>query len=358
MTKPAKLILETLSPVHIGSGERYSSSEFVIKGNDILRLDINRIFALLKPKDKDVFVDYLEDPGFRLEDFLKGKDIPISEARLYSLKHTAGVPNEIIEHIKTDFKGYIPGSSLKGAIKTAILSAFIGEREVNEIGRIFSISNPRNRNRETEGFIKRFFSTGGGRKSSYSDFMRFVQISDFIPVQNLHVYSVQSLEAEGSSWIWYRRNGRVVQSYLETISAGERLEGEIHLTYKEKMYKSLGLEGKSDILDLNELKRLVNRFSANIIDHEIAFSQRYKIDFLLSFHENLKRMNKEDSPVIKLGQGAGYLATTIGLELKRNPAVFEEVRKSLRGKSYSFEFPKTRKIMVEEKMPLGWCRLV
>lgn len=354
----SKLILETLSPVHIGSGEKYASSEFLLKGNEILRLDINKIFALLNPKDKDIFVDYLEDPNFRLEDFIKGKDIQISEAKLYSLGYKAGVPNEIIEHIKTNFNGYVPGSSLKGAIKTAILSAFIGEKEIKEIGEIFAIRNPRDRNREAERFIEGFFSTSRGKKSSYSDFMRFVQVSDFIPVRNLHIYNFQSLEAEGSSWKWYRRNGRVVQSYLETIAAGEHLEGEIHLTYKEEIYESLRLKEKRDILDMNEIKRLIHHFSANIIDHEIAFSQRYKIDFLLTFYENLKKMNKEDSPVIKLGQGAGYLATTIGLELKKNPAVFEEVRKSLRGKSYSFEFPKTRKIAVDEKMPLGWCKLV
>lgn len=354
----SKLILETLSPVHIGSGEKYSSSEFLIKSNEILRLDINKIFALLNPKDKDIFVEYLEDPNFRLEEFIKGKDIPISEAKLYSLGYKAGVPNEIIEHIKTGFKGYIPGSSLKGAMKTAILSAFIGDKEIKEIGEIFTLRNPRERNREAGRFIEGFFSTSRGKNSSYSDFMRFVQISDFIPVRNLHVYNVQSLEAEGNNWRWYQRNGRVVQSYLETIATGEHLEGEIHLTYKEKIYESLGIAGKRDILGMNEIKRLIHHFSANIIDHEIAFSQRYKIDFMLTFYENLKKANKEDSPIIKLGQGAGYLATTIGLELKKNPAVFEEVRKSLRGKSYSFEFPKTRKIVVEEKMPLGWCRLI
>ncbi len=354
----SKIILETLSPVHIGSGEKYSGSEFLIKSNEIIRLDVNKIFTLLNQKDKDILVDYLEDPNFRMEDFLKGKNIPISEAKLYSLELKAGIPNEINEHIKTDFKGYIPGSSLKGAVKTAILSAFIGDKEVNEIGSIFSISNQRQRDREADEFIRGVFSSNGGKKSSYSDFMRFVQISDFVPVRHLHIRNVQSLEAEGNNWIWYRRNGRIVQTYLEAIEVGDRLEGEIHLTYKEKIFQRLGMGGKRDILDLTEIKRLIHSFSSNIIEHEISFSKRYNIDFLLNFYEHLKKVNKEDSPLIKLGQGAGYLATTIGLELKRNPAVFDDVRKSLRGKSYSFEFPKTRKIVVEEKMPLGWCRLI
>lgn len=353
----SKLILETLSPIHIGSGEKYSSSEFFNNSGRIFRLDPNKIYSILNQKDKDIFLDYLENPNFRLEDFLKGKDIPISELKLYSLKHNGSAPNEITEHIKTGFNGYVPGSSLKGAIRTAILIAFMGDNEVKEIGEIFKIKNFKQRNNEIKYFVDKFLSSGG-KQSSYSDLMRFVQISDFIPVKDLCVYNIQSLEAEGNKWKWYRRNGRVVQTYLETIMAGERLEGDIHFTYNKQMHKSLGLEGKKDIIDIMEIKRLIHSFSNANINHEIAFSQRYEIDFLLEFYKKLKKINTEDSPVIKLGQGSGYLATTIGLELKNNPDVFEEVRKSLRGRSYSFEFPKTRRIVMEERMPLGWCRII
>ena len=353
----SKLILETLSPIHIGSGEKYSSSEFFYNSNRIFRLDINKIYSILDQKDKDIFLEYLEIPNFRLEDFLKGKDIPISELKLYSLKYNGSAPYEITEHIKTGFNGFVPGSSLKGAIRTAILIAFMDDNEVKKIGKIFKINNFRQRNDMIKDFVDKFLSSGG-KKSSYSDLMRFVQISDFIPVKDLCVYNIQSLEAEGNKWKWYRRNGRVVQTYLETIMAGERLEGDIHFTYNEQMHKSLGLRGKEDIIDIIEIKRLIKSFSNAIINHEIGFSKRYKIDFLLEFYEKLKKINTEDSPVIKLGQGSGYLATTIGLALKNNPDVFEEVRKSLRGRSYSFEFPKTRRIVMEEKMPLGWCRII
>jgi len=353
----SKLILETLSPIHIGSGEKYSSSEFFYNSNRIFRLDINKIYSILDQKDKDIFLDYLENPNFRLGDFLKGKDISISELKLYSLKYNGSALYEITEHIKTSFNGYVPGSSLKGAIRTAIFIAFMGDNEVKKIGEIFKIKDFKKRNDKVKYFIDKFLSSGG-KNSSYSDLMRFVQISDFIPVKDLCVYNIQSLEAEGNKWKWYKRNGRVVQTYLETIMAGERLEGDINFTYNKQMHKSLGLKYKSDIIDIIEIKRLIHSFSNAIINHEIAFSERYEIDFLLEFYKKLKNINTEDSPVIKLGQGSGYLATTIGLELKKNPDVFEEVRKSLRGRSYSFEFPKTRRIVMEEKKPLGWCSII
>ncbi len=352
-----KIILETISPVHIGTGERYGRSEFLVRGNDIIRLDVNKIYAHLGEKNKEVFLQFLEDPRFRLDDFIKNVDDSISKAKLYSTKLKTNIPHEIAENIKTGFKGYVPGSTLKGAIRTAILIAFIGDNEIIEIGKIFTMKYPWKRNMEADKILGSFLSTQGSQ-SSYSDLMRFVQISDFIPVKDLCVYNIQSLEAEGNKWKWYHRNGRVVQTYLETIMAGERLEGDIHFTYNKQMHKSLDLKGKKDIIDIMEIKRLVHSFSNDNINHEIAFSQRYEIDFLLEFYKKLKKINTEDSPVIKLGQGSGYLATTIGLELKNNPDVFEEVRKSLRGRSYSFEFPKTRRIVMEEKMPLGWCRII
>ncbi len=350
-------IIETLSPIHIGSGEKYKSSEFIIKGSEIIRVDINKVYAILNEKDKDLFLEYLEDPRFRLNDLIDKMKIPVSETKFYSSNLKTSIPTEISEHIKTNTKGYIPGSSLKGAIRTAILSSFIGEKEISAIGKIFAMKNFWQRDREVERFLEGFFSTGKGQ-SSYSDFMRFVQISDFSPVHDLCVYNVQSLEAHGTNWRWYLKNGRTVQSYLETIAAGERLEGDINLTYNKNLHQNLVLQGNKEILHIDEIKRFIYRFSCDIIDHEISFSKKYGIDFLPKFYEDLKSKNTEKTPVIKLGHGTGYLATTIGLYLKKNPGVYEEVKKSLHGKSYSFEFPKTRKIVVEEKTPLGWCRLL
>ena len=194
-----KIILETISPVHIGTGERYGRSEFLVRGNDIIRLDVNKIYAHLGEKNKEVFLQFLEDPRFRLDDFIKNVDDSISKAKLYSAKLKTNIPHEIAENIKTGFKGYVPGSTLKGAIRTAILSAFIGDNEIIEIGKIFTMKNPWKRNMDVERFLGSFLSTQSSQ-SSYFDLMRFVQISDFIPVKDLCIYNIQSLEAEGNKW--------------------------------------------------------------------------------------------------------------------------------------------------------------
>ncbi len=356
----AKLILETISPIHIGSGNSYSSAEFLTRGNKIHRMDINNIYKLLNEKDKEKFVDCLEDQYFRLDDFFRGKNIPIAESKLYSMEKSGNTPREIKEHIKTGNLGYIPGSSLKGAIKTTVLNAFMDDRKVEKIGEIFDSRDARRRNRDMQRFVEDIFSSGG-KQSSYSDFMRFVQISDFMPVNDLCVSEVKSLEVDDKikGWYWYQRNGRIVQSFLETIGAGEKLEGEIHFTYHDDMHDSLGLKGNAEILNLEEIKWFIYNFSAGLISYEIQFAKKYRIDFLLEFYQKLMKMNSENSPVLKLGHGAGYLGTTVGLEIKKqDKEVFEKVRKSLRGRSYEFEYPKTRRIAVEENVPMGWCKIL
>lgn len=358
-----KLILETISPIHIGSGDSYSSAEFLSMGNTIHRMDINKIYNLLSEKEREVFVDYLEDQYFRLDDFFRGKNISIAESKLYSLEKKGQIPREIKEHVKTGIKGYLPGSSLKGAVKTAVMNAFMDDKKIEKIGEIFDNPDARRRNREIQGFVEDIFSSGG-KQSSYSDFMRFVQISDFIPVNRLCVSEVKSLEVNDgidstNKWYWYQRNNKVVQSFLETIGIGEKLEGEIHFTYNDDVHHSLGLKGKADILNIEEIKYFIFNFSAEIIKHEISFAKKYNINFLLDFYRKLMNLNTPESPVIKLGHGVGYLGTTVGLEIKKQDhEVFEEVRKSLRGKSYEFEYPKTRRIAIEENVPMGWCKIL
>jgi CRISPR type III-A-associated RAMP protein Csm5 len=96
--------------------------------------------------------------------------------KLYSVEKRGSTPFEVKEHIKTGLKGYVPGSSVKGVLKTAVLSAFVGENEIDTINHIFDIRDAKRRNHEIHHFIEDIFSSEG-KKSSYSDFMRFVEIS-------------------------------------------------------------------------------------------------------------------------------------------------------------------------------------
>ncbi|MCD6474474.1 MAG: type III-A CRISPR-associated RAMP protein Csm5 [Thermoplasmata archaeon] len=118
-----KYKIETLSPIHIGSGEKISPMEYVMD-NKFNRIDMDELF-----RDKEFNVNgFIEDT--RLNSFYLGDKYGNIAKRhvMYSLDiskdaldHIMSKKSEILEFIKTGGKPYIPGSSIKGAIRTAIM---------------------------------------------------------------------------------------------------------------------------------------------------------------------------------------------------------------------------------------------
>ncbi len=354
-----KLTISTLTPIHIGSGGKYSAAEFLIKGNQLYRIDINKLFGMLDEKSKEDFIIQLEEPYFQLGSFLKGKNIEISKIKLYSCNLKAGFPAEINEHVKTNGGAFIPGSSIKGSIRTAILYNLIEEKDVYRISKIFDLKYWQ-RDKEIQKFIDNFFSGKAKEQSSYSSFLRFLQITDTDTINNVSVYSIKVANVERGGMTWYKRRGREVTLFNETIDTNENLGVEISEHYNPNIYKDLKLGEKERLINLDKIREYIYNFSADLIEHELEFAEKYHMFLLKNFYEQLKSKNTKGSPVLRLGHGSGYLATTIGLKLKRYPNVFEKVRRSLRGKSYPYEFPKTRKIVIENgkpAYPLGWVKL-
>ncbi len=350
-----KLTITTMTPLHIGSGEKYSAAEFLIKGNDLHRVDIGKVFMNLDEKRKEDLIIRLEDRNFMLGSFLK--DIPIPGIKRYSSKLKTGMPNEINEHVKTNGGVFIPGSSIKGSIRTSILYNLVDEKSIHKIGRIFDSKRYWQRDWDVQNLIDRFFAGDARCSSSNSSFLRFLQVTDTNPINNMSIYSIKALKGGRNGWTWYKRYGRDVTLFSETIDAGKNLNSEITVDYKPDVYKDLKLGEKERLIDIDKIKEFIYNFSADLIEYEINFAERYDIDFLKSFYRRIESENEEDSPLLKLGHGSGFLATTIGLKLKKYPNIFNKVRTSLRGKSYPYEFPKTRKIVVEEKTPPGWIKL-
>ena len=344
--------ISTVTPIHIGNGERYTRAEFIVRGDKVIRVDTNKIFTLLTGRDQEKYIEELEDPYFKIEKFIK--DIPLSEIKVYSARLKGGLPTEIEEQIKTGRKAYIPGSSIKGAIRTAILYGQITDRNIEKLSRIFDMKYWQ-REGELQRFVDGFLSGAGS--PSYSSLLKFLQVVDTELTSDICVYTVKPLKGERGGWTWFKRRGTEVVTFHETIDAGEKLRCELMTNYDTDIYRDLKLGEKERYIDIVEIKRCIYEFSRDLIEHELEFAAKYQINFLHDFYTGLRAKNEENAPVMKLGQGSGFMAMTIGLKLKKKPEVLEKVKRSLRGKTYPYEFPKTRKIIVEQKLPLGWVQL-
>ena len=121
--------IEVISPVHIGSGGTISPIEYVVEDN-FYRADMDRLFEDER-FDTEGFIEDAKAGAFYLGRFAPGvaKEhvryaLDISESARTNLQQLIGRlsrSSEVREHIKTKEEAYIPGSSVKGAIRTAIL---------------------------------------------------------------------------------------------------------------------------------------------------------------------------------------------------------------------------------------------
>ena len=96
--------------------------------------------------------------------------------------------------------------------------------------------------------------------------------------------------------------------------------------------------------------------SSNLVSGKEPYEQEIiALEKILSDYKN-KNYNKENAPLLKLGGGSGFLATTIGLKIKdNNDFLYSKIIEYK--DAYEFCFPKSRKITRLNERPLGWIQL-
>ena len=140
-----KLTLWTLGPVHIGSGQLHTAREYILEGDEYYFPDMTLLYdELIKRGIDEKFQKFLIDSDNktnRISDFLAEHGITKRNFGGYRLKATGlekpkgenvprnqetTDPGEIngVHQFMRDCYGnpYVPGSSLKGAIRTILMN--------------------------------------------------------------------------------------------------------------------------------------------------------------------------------------------------------------------------------------------
>lgn len=368
-----KCNIKVLSPVHIGSGEKYTASEYIKskaktkKGNIlniIKRMDVSNYYMSLDDDRKDDFLRDLSNPNFNLKDF--DSKIPNTFMKYRAInksKKEISPTQDITEAIKTLNELYIPGSSIKGAIRSAVLYRHLDDRVIENISRNVIRNNGRVDNRNYTRFLNEIFTSRKAPTPAQGDIMKFLQVSDSSTIKSPTIYDVATVMASfrhGHNE-FYTRNKRTREptlSFLETIARGNNLSFDMHNHYDYSVFKKLGLDDKKNLIDFNNIKKSAFIFSRALINKELEFAEDYDISYLSKFYSKLDKLNTMDNPLLKIGAGSGFLATTVGLKIKKyDYALYEKIRDGTRGKTYDYEFPKSRKITQVGGMPLGWVQL-
>ncbi len=345
-----KYTLEVLTPLHIGSGQKLYPIEYITDGQYLIRVDMDLFLRSMNDEERERFRNESKRDGFSLASFNRAKAL---KAEKYKIKIDPSYDflREVLEFIKEGGKFYIPGSSIKGAIRTALL------------WKMTIINNTWKNNYEKElrealqkGKKKESFSVDAEQtllgEPNYS-ILRILQIGDSDPVEPSEV-EVVIVKVFNSS--------KKFSIFLEVLKQGAKLSGSLKrddFLLRDDVASTLNLNA-TDLI--KEIANTCNKFSLSHLDKEIEFYKKAKEPTLRREMERIKGTPlSENEFLLHLAWGTGYEAKALGNTIDRG--LFNNIRKTLRiGKDpQSFpEYPITRKIIIQNNKPVtvpGWVKI-
>ncbi len=183
--------ITALSPIHVGGGNKIGKKEYIQIGGSrqpIMVPDVNKMFQTLRTMRRDnAYAEYMLDGYDKrgLGQWLKDQSIPdktIESWKRYSMdpgdafvrknnNKNAATPKEIVTFIKDAYeKPYVPGSTIKGMLRNAILCYRIHKnpsaykREIDQLERASRMGG------RGKGFLQK--ETGDLEKAIYNTLAR------------------------------------------------------------------------------------------------------------------------------------------------------------------------------------------
>ncbi len=315
-SKSQNLVITGLSPVFIGSGEKYSQLDYFSQENNIYILDFDQLLAKISLEVIDDLTNDIQQ-NFEnniwkgdVQEFLSKYEInwEDSVARKYNLIGKIG-RNEINQFIKTGENIYIPGSSIKGAIRTALLFKILKDHPEKKNAVTGSVlHNFKDRD------IIRLIQTDGS-----NDLLRALQISDsninedpLIKIVETRVYHLRDKESK-------------IPIYYEILDKGFSYRSSIKINSKLVDANVL----VSQYFDLTQGKIIgaVNAFSKEIIAYELQEFMEQKdpnLSEMINFYQDLTSELEgleNNECILRLGQGSSVFGITLFLNFKDNNSI-------------------------------------
>ena len=278
--------LLAMAPIHIGSGDKYTSREFIYENSYFYFPDMGKFYNRMMEKGYDQkFERFLQermasDSNNRLISFLLDNRISDRDFGGYRIKETGfeteknnidsklGTINEVSKFMRDSYGNpYIPGSSLKGAIRTILMNTNPDWNNENVV--------------KDKKENKSLIPWGAKKGQNYDDLFNTIRVSDSKPFNNEQIILVQKWDYSAKSL-----TAKPLPLYREAIVPLTRISFTITTTTKEAgiLIEELGQRAQ-------------------------AFYKEYKEFFLSDFPENKIQPNLQYP--IYLGAGSGAWTKTL-----------------------------------------------
>ncbi len=387
-TKQYRIKITAITPVCIGDGQKLSPfSDYKLKDGKLIYLNQETIKQVLKTRPNLIedfvkgIISGMDNTGskFDIERFfynyakidlasitLKTIDstaVPKGNKNLYTIIKNAGV------------HPYIPGSSLKGAIKTALLYIWLQDKNnhwCKDYLKLYDKNSTGNLSKKKEDNLP-------NEKKALEEELNNKFNSFEFAVSDSDLFSEDSIKAIDTKRLQLKEGKFTIPQTWEAI--------------KENSSATLSISsikmGKDELLNWTQIYKVINLFSqnSNVIEWEIfdnCCGENNKFDddiynSLFSFYNSIeKNINNADATTcyLRLGSGKGYYFNSIGLALYNADETEDKklfvnfLRNNGFGKIFnktnkqweefdlqSDEFPLTRVLDFKTSNPLGWVKL-
>ena len=366
-TTTIKLAVEILTPVHVGSGEElHHELDYVKRDGQTFIVDQDRTFNAIASGNAKL--DTLQQADPNLSDLVGLSD----EYHGYSLPDLSQQSSDVPKRIKAQIKGamlqpYLPGSSIKGAIRTALLAEWLRGKPGEVTNHLPQQNNgPK---RAATAITKHIFGPDPNK-----DLLRALHVGDAnFQTDDLCLADIRWLNItifggnERAKWRnmsnrrnedrWQNATGIFVEALASKAIAKMALQWDGFLLDDTERWRAPRHSIELLPEDFAGLRTKLNKHAQYILERERSFFEGYRQPLIVEQFNTLLRgiQQTDNAAYLRLAWGSGWRGMT-GDWLDEQTQ--EEMRQLYRlGRSETF--PKTRRLAVRDTpcLPLGWIKL-
>ncbi len=378
-----------LSPVHIGTGRKFTRFDGFARDQKWWLIDLDKVLAAGGATFADDLALAMRDGAFSWASWLRTHELKPQDVMAYAVRCYKDPANcEVREGMKDVYqRPYLPGSSVKGAIRTALLWHLAQQQKPDFVGNMVRQGLNGERAPKKEWFAQPIEQQVFGERA-VTDLLKALHVNDSAPV------ALDRMQIGETATFTLRQDqmkpkGDSFRVFAEWLVPETRLSLEIgvndYLLSDQKVWvkdqrqmttprQELAIDDASKAA-LEQFATHCNAFALALLKREREFFEKHKLTDLV---KDCARLETEINALhsnafaLRLGWAGGWESKTIGdlVDQQLDPEEWDDLREQFRlgqspersrdDKSYlDFYFPHSRQLATTGHAPraLGWVIL-
>lgn len=354
----SKVSIKTITPVHVGSGAEYEKeADFIFfkQENNVAFIDTSKVLSIIGESNIGHWITCIENKESLLS-LLKKRKSDLKSADVSSRTVTCrGEPTKPVIRVQIhsgNGKAMVPGSSLKGSIRTAVFS----EKLLDSPELVHRGANLKDGNGRFKDAILIKSILGN---DPYRDIFRLLQVGD-VEFQKTEVIQTDVINKHFNNW---RLKPEITQ-FIEAIPEGQSAMLDLKFNNNLLLYAGHYFNENANSLELDQLFRLTKEHTARLLEEEYNYWNDQSnpaelgeyTDYLSDLIAQVDRCNSNET-ILRLGWGTGFRNMTGDWHGLMSDQDYNDLLRKIRpNHSTDLVFPKTTRFK-KGGQPLGFVKL-